>query len=61
MILVTAKGSDTAQFRHQKREKALSLLKIWINIFNVSRGGEGYRGKRTIDISCGKSSYVRLP
>ena len=37
----SAKGSSIAQLRYQKREKAASLPKISINIFNVSRGVGG--------------------
>ena len=40
-ILIAAKGSSIAQLRYQKREKAASLPKISINIFNVSRGVGG--------------------
>ena len=38
-ILIAAKaGSGLAQLRYQKREKAVSLPKILINIFNISKG-----------------------
>ena len=44
-ILIAAKGSaDTAQLRYQKRENTVSLPKISINIFDVSKGGGGVGG-----------------
>ena len=52
-ILIAAKGSGIAQLGYQKCEKAVSLKKISINIFDVSKGGGGgVREKRTIDVSC---------
>ena len=39
MTLIAAKGGGIAQLRYQKREKAVSLPKISINIFGLSRGG----------------------
>ena len=38
-ILIAAKDSGITQLRYRKREKAVSLPKISINIFDVSRGG----------------------
>ena len=40
-ILIAAKGSGIVQLKYQKREKAVSLPKISINIFDVSKGGWG--------------------
>ena len=40
-ILIAAKGSGIVQLKYQKREKAVSLPKISINIFDVSKGGGG--------------------
>ena len=37
-ILIAAKDSGITQLRYRKREKAVSLPKISINIFDVSRG-----------------------
>ena len=40
MIFIAAlTGSGIAQLRHQKREKAVSLPKLSINIFDVSKMG----------------------
>ena len=41
--LIAAKGSGIAQFRCQRREKAVSLPKISINIFDFSKV-DGRRG-----------------
>ena len=38
-ILIAAKGNRIVQLRYQKREKAVSLPKISINIFDVSKEG----------------------
>ena len=56
-ILIATEGSGIAQFRYQKREKAVSLPKISINILTFPGGGGrmGSREKRTIDISCGQN------
>ena len=63
-ILIAAKDSDIARLRYQNCEKAVSLPKIPINIFDVLKevgGGGGGRGrspeKRTIDVY----RYMRLP
>ena len=55
-ILRAAKGMVIAPLRNQKREKAASLPKISINIFDISKegvGGGGSREKRTNDVPCG--------
>ena len=58
--LIAAKGSGIAQLIYQKGEKAVSLPKISINIFDVSKGwraggggGGRSREKGTNDVSCG--------
>ena len=38
MILIPVKGSHIVQPRYQKRENAVSLPKISINIFDISKG-----------------------
>ena len=66
-ILVAAKGRGITQLRYQKREKAASLPKISINIFDVFKGvggggvERGSREQRTIDVSCEQNRYVRRP
>ena len=44
-----------AQLRFKKREKAVTLPKLSINIFDVSKGAGGAGGSRK------KRKYVRLP
>ena len=44
-ILIAVKGGGTAQLRYQKRERGVSMPKVSINIFDVSkRGGVGEGG-----------------
>ena len=37
-ILTAAKGSGITKLRYKKREKAVSLPKISMNVFDVSKG-----------------------